>query len=341
MSACSQFVTSCHEFVYKYSIPFKIIPLPRENSQHQHSIMKLWILMVFTIAIVAVVSQSTDSTTKKSRTSKSSNKATTASSTKKTKTDKPKGKAGAAAPPPSGKKDNNSPQSTQTTKSSKKITKPPAKASNNVYSKCMCEDDIGMDQFQLSKYLGTWYMVNMQPLMPMNPYTGNCMNVSYKSTSKKNDILAATSSKFSISTIQSNDVMTYLGQGVFTWKLTNLIFNTMNLYPNGTIINDVVTAPMNSTLKYVVIDTDYSNYTVAYICGNYSLGTSLKIKSDPNEFGSMNFTIPPNLFILMSREKVNTTSFDMTAIKNTIRQKYACYYDMNHESAQDSGTCKA
>ncbi|CAG9797478.1 unnamed protein product [Chironomus riparius] len=203
-----------------------------------------------------------------------------------------------------------------------------------------------MDQFQLSKYLGTWYMVNMQPLMPMNPYTGDCMNLTLTETGKKNDILASTSSKFSISTISSKDVMSYRGQGVFTWKLTNLTFTTVNVYPNGTTGNEVVTAPMNSTLKYVVIDTDYTNYTVAYICGNYSLGTSLEIKSPQKSSNSLkydlkDFTIPPNLFILMSRAKANTSNFDMAAIKNTIKQKYACYHQMNHPSAQDKGTCKA
>lgn len=210
--------------------------------------MKLWILLILATAIVAVLSQSTSSTTKKVR-GKPPNKTPTVSGNKKEKTEKPKAKAGAAAPPPSGKKNAQPTDKPTESSQSKKITKPPAKAANNVYSKCMCQDDIGMDQFQLSKYLGVWYMVNMQPLMPMNPYTGNCMNVTYTETAKKNDILASTSSKFSISTIKSNDVMSYLGQGVFTWKLTNLIFNTLNVYPNGTKVNEVVTAPMNSTLK--------------------------------------------------------------------------------------------
>ena len=205
--------------------------------------------MIFATAIVAVLSQSTDSTGKKEKTKSSKKPKVTGN---KKETDKPKAKAGAAPPPPpTGWNDNNSPQTTQSTESSqsKKITNTPAKAANNVYSKCMCQDDIGMDQFQLSKYLGTWYMVNMQPLMPMNPYTGNCMNVTFTETGKKNDILASTSSKFSISTITSKDVMSYLGQGVFTWKLTNLTFTTVNVYPNGTIVNEVVTAPMNSALK--------------------------------------------------------------------------------------------
>jgi len=101
----------------------------------------------------------------------------------------------------------------------------------------------------------------------------------------------------------------------------------------------------NPDMYFFFTDTDYTNYTVAYICGNYSLGTSLKIKPDQKQKSSKNaskdFTIPPNLFILMSRAKANTSNFDMTAIKNTIRQKYACYHNMNHPSAQDSGTCKA
>jgi hypothetical protein len=194
--------------------------------------------------IVAVVSQDTSSTSKKEG-SKSSKKPTVSGKKSSKPSNKPK--AG-AAPPPRGK-ENKKPTDTGKTPTSKKITKPPAKAANNVYSKCMCQDDIGMDQFQLSKYLGTWYMVNMQPLMPMNPYTGNCMNVTFTETDKKNDIQASTSSKFSISTLKSNDVMSYLGQGVFTWKLTNLIFNTMNVFPNGTKVNEVVSAPMNSTLK--------------------------------------------------------------------------------------------
>lgn len=202
--------------------------------------------MILATAFVAVFSQSTSSTTKKAA-GKPSNKAPTVTGNKKEKSDKPKAKAKAAPKPPSG---NTDPTRKPTESSqSKKITKPPAKASNSVYSKCMCQDDIGMDQFQLSKYLGVWYMVNMQPLMPMNPYTGNCMNVTYTETAKKNDILASTSSKFSISTIKSNDVMSYLGQGVFSWKLTNLTFSTLNVYPNGTKVNEVVTAPMNSTLK--------------------------------------------------------------------------------------------
>jgi len=200
-------------------------------------------------AIVAVVSQSTSSTPKKEGTKPS--KDPTVSGKKTPTSNKPKAKAGA---PPRWTGDNKDSTTTDNPKtSSRKITKPPAKAANTVYSKCMCQDDIGMDQFQLSKYLGTWYMVNMQPLMPMNPYTGNCMNVTYTETAKKNDIQASTSSKFSISTIKSNDVMSYLGQGVFTWKLTNLIFNTMNVYPNGSKVNEVVTAPMNSTLKVSII----------------------------------------------------------------------------------------
>ena len=203
-------------------------------------------------AIVVVVSQSTSSTSKKEN--KPSKKPTV--SGKKTPTsNKPKAKAGAgtAAPPKGRKDDKNSTTTENPETSSKKITNQPAKAANNVYSKCMCQDDTGMDQFQLSKYLGTWYMVNMQPLMPMNPYTGNCMNVTFTETAKKNDIQASTSSKFSISNIKSNDVMSYLGQGVFTWKLTNLTFNTMNVYPNGSKVNEVVTAPMNSTLKVSIV----------------------------------------------------------------------------------------
>ena len=217
--------------------------------------MKLWVLLLLAIAIVAVVSQSTTSTTKKRTegTGKTSNTGKTTISGKTTvKSNKPKAKA--AASPPIGKKENGN-TSTTDKPSSKKITGPPVKAANNVYAKCMCQDDIGMDQFQLSKYLGTWYMVNMQALMPMNPYTGNCMNVTFSATGQSNVIQANTTSKFSISTLKSSDMMTYLGQGVFNWKLSNLTFNTMHQYPNGSKINQVVSAPMNSTLK-VSFDTN-------------------------------------------------------------------------------------
>lgn len=101
---------------------------------------------------------------------------------------------------------------------------------------------------------------------------------------------------------------------------------------------------MPDVILFFFADTDYTDYAVVYICGNYSLGAGADIPNTLSTEAQSSTTKapPPNMFILMTRDKSkNTTKYDMEGIKKTIRNKYGCYFNMAHPTAQDDATCKS
>ncbi|KAG5675260.1 hypothetical protein PVAND_005175 [Polypedilum vanderplanki] len=263
--------------------------------------MKLTLILM--IAVVAISCQVS-----------AQKKTTAAPNTKKNDkaTQKPTGTQKATTASGNKKNDNGARKAKHTAKDSA--------SGHQIHHNCFCDNLVGKKDLDLKSLAGTWYVYNQQSALSFYPFTGDCAYGNFTYVDAKNMKLQ-TKAKFHVSTISANTNLAYNGNGIFNWAITNL-----------TVDNSSV--PINTNLKFAVVDVDYKNYTILFICGNYTLGGAT---SAPTLTPSNSTYVPPFAFVLLSRSK--DTKYKMKHFNSTISASYDCYTNMHSPSKQDSKTC--